>query len=142
MWGSHQVSRILFFRCPLWRTDWQASRILFFRCPLWRTKWQASRIQFFRCPLWRTDRQASRIQFFGGPAWRSWQAAVLFQLFSHGGNSGCFPWGKPAVTVVLSNLLCMLGVLVFHNPPNTYTGSLTCTPMLMHVVAHGGIWTP
>ena len=28
------------------------------------------------------------------------------------GNSDCFPKGKPAATVMLSNLLCMLGVLV------------------------------
>ena len=35
------------------------------------------------------------------------------------GNSGCFPQGKPAATVALPNLLCMLGVLVFHAPPNS-----------------------
>ena len=29
------------------------------------------------------------------------------------GNSGCLPWGKPAVIVALPNLQCMLGVLVF-----------------------------
>ena len=29
------------------------------------------------------------------------------------GNLGCLPWGKPAATVALPNLRCMLGVLVF-----------------------------
>ena len=42
----------------------------------------------------------------------------LLQLYrpngiSSMGNLGCFSWGKPAVTVELPNLWCMLGVLVF-----------------------------
>ena len=42
------------------------------------------------------------------------------------GNLGCFPWGKPAVTIMLPNLRCMLGT----------KGILKCAQILMHAVAH------
>ena len=59
------------------------------------------------------------------------------------GKSGCLPWGKPAATVALPNLLCMLGVLVFHAPPNsdmdygifnvrTYVNACDCTGVYGH----------
>ena len=70
------------------------------------------------------------------------------QLYSPSGispmeNSGCFPWGKPAATVALPNLLCMLGVIVFPHSTELLTWTtefLTCAQMLMQAIAPRGVY--
>ena len=59
--------------------------------------------------------------------------------------SGSFPWGKPAATESRYPTYGACWVFqCFHNPLNLtqITGSLTCTQMLMHATAHGGVRTP
>ena len=61
------------------------------------------------------------------------------------GNLGCSSSGKPAVTDLRYPTYSVCWVFeCFHNPPNSdmATGSLTCTQVLMHAVAYGGVQTP
>ena len=61
--------------------------------------------------------------------------------FSHGKFGLLSPGKASCDRVALPNLLCMLGVFsvsVIHQTLTWTTGSLTCTQMLMHAIAHGG----
>ena len=54
------------------------------------------------------------------------------------GNSGCFPWGKPAATTVHAGYF---SVSIIHQTLTWTTGSLMCAQILMHANAHRGVWT-
>ena len=60
------------------------------------------------------------------------------------GNLGCFPQGKPAAqscaTQPTVHAWCF-SVSRIHHTLIWTTGSLTCAQMLMHEIAHRGIWT-
>ena len=60
------------------------------------------------------------------------------------GNSGSFPRRKPAATESRFPTFCACWVFqCFHNPSNSdwTTGTLTCAQVLIHAIAHGGVWT-
>ena len=61
------------------------------------------------------------------------------------GNSGCFPWEKPAATESRYSTYGVRWVcFCFHNAPNSdmdYRIFLTCAQMSMHAIAHWGVRT-
>ena len=84
--------------------------------------------------------------------WWFWLFLLILQIhcpirISPMGNSGCFPWGKPAATVKLLNLYCMLVFfcVCFQNLLNSYMNVriLICICYLFACVdtwGEGGPW--
>ena len=87
--------------------------------------------------------------------YRHWQVfcvciVVFLQLYcpnriSPVGNLGCFHLGKPAMTgsrYPTHGAFWCFSVSLIHRTLTWTTGSLTCTQMSMHMIAHRGVWTP
>ena len=87
-------------------------------------------------PLWQQDLSRS-ILFYFTTVLSHWE-------FSYG-KFGRFSRGKPDVTESRYPTYSVCWVFqYFHNPLNLAwtTGSLTCTHILMHAIAHGDVQTP